>query len=101
MPRRRSGAAAPVIVGLRKRKDAAAFIEAIAPSVDRIIAAPLRAEHVAPLEIAKLARQFGKPVYAASSLSDAMQNAAQLPAPRVLICGSFLLAAEALAAENV
>jgi dihydrofolate synthase / folylpolyglutamate synthase len=30
-----------------------------------------------------------------------MQNAAQLPAPRVLICGSFLLAAEALAAESV
>ena len=29
-------------------------------------------------------------------LDAAMQNAAQLPAPRVLICGSFLLAAEAL-----
>jgi hypothetical protein len=29
-----------------------------------------------------------------------MQIAAQLPAPRVLICGSFVLAAEALAAEN-
>jgi hypothetical protein len=36
----------------------------------------------------------------AASLSDAIENAAQLPAPRVLICGSFLLAAEALAAEN-
>ena len=36
----------------------------------------------------------------AASLAEAMQNAAQLPAPRVLICGSFLLAAEALALEN-
>jgi dihydrofolate synthase/folylpolyglutamate synthase len=96
----RRGGESIVIVGLRKRKDAAAFIEAIARGADRIIATPLREEHVEPLEIAKLARQFGKPIYAASSLSDAMQNAAQLPAPRLLICGSFLLAAEALAAEN-
>jgi hypothetical protein len=29
-----------------------------------------------------------------------MQHAAQLSAPRVLICGSFVLAAEALAAES-
>lgn len=96
----RRGGESTVIIGLRKRKDAAAFIEAIAPGADRIVAAPLREEHVEPIEIARLARQHGKPVYAASSLSDAMQNAAQLPAPRVLICGSFLLAAEALAAEN-
>ncbi len=97
----RRGGETTVIVGLRKRKDAAAFIEAIAPIADRIIAAPLREDHVAPLEIERLARKLGKAVYAASSLSDAMQNAAQLPAPRLLICGSFLLAAEALAAENV
>lgn len=96
----RRGGESIVIVGLRKRKDAAAFIEAISSGADRIIAAPLPEGHVEPLEIAKLARQFGKPIYAASSLSDAMQNAAQLPAPRLLICGSFLLAAEALAAEN-
>jgi len=96
----RRGGESTVIIGLRKRKDAAAFIEAIAPGADRIIAAPLREEHVEPLDIAKLARQHGKPIYAASSLSDAMQNAAQSPAPRVLICGSFLLAAEALALEG-
>jgi hypothetical protein len=41
-----------------------------------------------------------KPAHAAPSLAAAMQSAAQFPAPRVLICGSFLLAAEALAAEN-
>src|SRR5690606_28831491 len=86
--------------GLRKRKDAAAFIGAIARSVDRIIAVPLSEDHIAPQQIASLAHQLDKHASTAPSLADAMQNAAQLPAPRVLICGSFLLAAEALAAES-
>lgn len=96
----RRGGENVVIVGLRKRKDSATFIGAIARGADRIIAVPLSNEHVEPHQIASLARQLDKHVQAAASLSEAMQNAAQLPAPRVLICGSFLLAAEALAAES-
>ena len=96
----RRGGENTVIVGLRKRKDAAAFIGAIARGADRIIAVPLSEEHIGPHHIASLAHQLDKHARAASSLNDAMQNAAQLPAPRVLICGSFLLAAEALARET-
>lgn len=97
----RRGGDNTMIVGLRKRKDAAAFIGAIARGADRIIAVPLSEEHIAPHAIASLAHQLDKHASTASSLNEAMQNAAQLTAPRVLICGSFLLAAEALAAENV
>ncbi|MBL8546486.1 MAG: bifunctional folylpolyglutamate synthase/dihydrofolate synthase [Hyphomonadaceae bacterium] len=98
--RARRGGESTVIVGLRKRKDAAAFIGAIAPGADRIIAVPLSDEHVAPPYIASLAHRFDTRAQTAASLTEAMQDAAQSPAPRVLICGSFLLAAEALAAEN-
>ncbi len=96
----RRGGESTVIVGLRKRKDAAAFIGAIARGADRIIAVPLSEDHIAPHHIASLAHQLDTPARTAASLAAAMQNAAQLPAPRVLICGSFLLAAEALAAES-
>lgn len=96
----RRGGENTVIVGLRKRKDAAAFVGAIARGADRIIAMPLSDDHVDPDHIASLAHQLDKHASTAPSLAGAMQNAAQLPAPRLLICGSFLLAAEALAAEN-
>jgi len=96
----RRGGETTVIVGLRKRKDAATFIGAIVRGADRIIAVPLSDDHIAPHAIASLAHQLYKHARTAASLSEAMQNAAQLPAPRVLICGSFLLAAEALAAES-
>ena len=79
------------IVGLRARKDAAAFVDALAGGADQVIAVPLAEDHVAPSSIAKIA---------APSLVAAMQNVAQFPAPRVLICGSLLLAAEALRLEN-
>lgn len=79
------------IVGLRARKDVGAFVEALRDGADHIIAVPLSEAH-APLEqISSLQ---------SPTLAAAMQSAAQFPAPRVLICGSFLLAAEALAAER-
>src|SRR5690606_10607658 len=96
----RRGGTNVAIVGLRKRKDAAAFIAALAPALDLFIAAPLNEDHVAPDELAALARASGLEAGTAPSLEAAMQNAAQSPAPRVLICGSFLLAAEALALES-
>ncbi len=93
---------APVVavVGMRARKESDAFVGALAGAVDQVIAVPLSETHVAPTLIAAQAEAMGIEAKTAPSLAAAMQNAAQLPAPRVLICGSLLLAAEALAAEN-
>jgi dihydrofolate synthase / folylpolyglutamate synthase len=88
------------IVGMRARKDADRFISALAGSVDRVIAVPLSEAHIAPDTISAIGEARGVETGTAPSLTAAMQNAAQLPAPRVLICGSFLLAAEALALES-
>lgn len=98
--KRQRGGQNTVILGLRERKDAPAFLAAIAAGADRIIAVPLGAAHVPPEQLSGLANQLGARGYTAPSLAAAMQNATQFPAPRVLICGSFLLAAEALAAES-
>jgi dihydrofolate synthase/folylpolyglutamate synthase len=88
---RKREAPAIAIIGMRARKDAAAFVGALGGTVDQIIAVPLAEEHAAPSSIAEIT---------APSLEAAMQNAAQFPAPRVLICGSLVLAAEALALEG-
>lgn len=88
------------IVGMRARKDADAFVSTLAGAVDRLIAVPLAEHHIAPSTLAQIATAKDITASTAPSLAAAMQNAAQLPAPRVLICGSFLLAAEALAAES-
>lgn len=89
-----------VIVGLRSRKDAAHFTASILRGADRLIAVPLADAHIPPSSIASLAQNIDATARTAPSLAAAMQIAAQFPAPRVLICGSFLLAAEALAAES-
>jgi dihydrofolate synthase/folylpolyglutamate synthase len=91
--------AAVAIVGLRKRKDADAFVRSLRPAAPRLLAVPLTEAHVDPHQLADIAEKAGVQAAAAPSLAAAMQNAAQSPAPRILICGSFLLAAEALAAE--
>ena len=96
----RRGGSTIAIVGLRKRKDALSFIAAIAAGAEHIIAVPLREDHVSVHEMAALGDRLGREVATAPTLAAAMQNAAQLPVPRVLICGSFVLAAEALAAER-
>lgn len=89
------------IVGLRARKDSEAFVNALAAGVaDKIIAVPLADAHIPPDRIAALARQRNITGRSAATLKAAMKNAARAPAPRVLICGSFLLAAEALALEG-
>ena len=96
---RRREAPTIAIIGMRARKDADSFIGALAGAVDHVIGVSLSEAHVAPAMIAAICDAFDVASSAAPSLTAAMQNAAQLPAPRVLICGSFLLAAEALAAE--
>lgn len=96
----RRGGTNVAIVGLRKRKDATLFVAAVARFAQHVIAVPLPDDYVSINQIAKVASDLGIEAETAPSLGAAMQNAAQLPAPRVLICGSFLLAAEALAAES-
>lgn len=88
------------LVGLRARKDAEAFLRALAPAVDCVVAVPLAEAHQTADTIATICNELGIRATAAGSLKAAMQNAAQFPAPRVLICGSFLLAAEALKLES-
>lgn len=97
---RKRAATAVAIVGIRSRKDAEAFFSALAPSLDRLIAVPLAEAHVAPVMINAICDAFDVASSQAPSLQAAMQAAARFPAPRVLICGSFLLAAEALRFES-
>lgn len=100
MKTRRSGMNV-AIVGLRARKDANAFIGKLKHGIDALIAVPLSEAHIELARVSQLALDAGLEARTAPSLAAAMQIAAQLPAPRVLICGSFVLAAEALAAESV
>ncbi len=97
---RRTRRTTVAIIALRARKDAAAFVAALARAVDHIIAVPL-AEAYAPAEnIVQTSRPHTVSASAACSLDTAMQDASRFAAPRVLICGSFLLAAEALTLES-
>jgi len=96
----RRGGANIAIVGQRLRKDAEAFLHQLCAGVDAVIATPMPEAHVEPERIAHLARENGIEATTAPTLLQAMKIAAQYPAPRVLICGSFLMAAEALAAES-
>jgi dihydrofolate synthase / folylpolyglutamate synthase len=97
---RRAPRPVTLILALRARKDARAFLAALAPNVARVIAVPLAEDHVGPETISALAREAGLSADAAPSLHVAMNNAAQSPAPRVVISGSLLLAAEALSDTN-
>lgn len=97
---RRRAATVVAIIGLRARKDADAFMGALTGAVDHVIAAPLPETHVAPANITALCATLGVACSEAPSLEAAMQTAAQFHAPRVLIFGSFLLAAEALKRES-
>lgn len=88
-----------VIFNARPRKEWSVAIKPLAQMCERFIAVPMEGG-VDPAQIAAHAASEGATSTVAPSLAAAMQIAAQLPAPRVLICGSFVLAAEALAAES-
>jgi len=88
-----------VIFAVRPRKNWAAALKPLAMKAESVIAVPMQ-DGVDTQTVADYARSEGTNAMAAPSLAAAMQNAAQLPAPRVLICGSFVIAAEALAAES-
>jgi dihydrofolate synthase/folylpolyglutamate synthase len=85
------------IVGMRARKDGQRFVEELSTGVARFIFVPLEGDAcIPPEELAGYAHELNALADTAPSLEAAMQNAAQSSAPRVLVCGSFLLAAEAL-----
>jgi dihydrofolate synthase/folylpolyglutamate synthase len=89
-----------VIFAARARKDWAPALKHLATIADCIIATPLREGGVQPAHVVAYARSEGARSEPAATLDEALAMAARFPAPRVLICGSFLLAAEALAAES-
>ena len=85
------------IVAMRARKDGRRFVEELSTGVARFIFVTLEGDAcIPPEELVQYARGLNAPAETASSLEAAMQEAAQSPAPRVLMCGSFLLAAKAL-----
>lgn len=95
--RRKRPARTALIVGLRARKDWRAFVEALAPSADHVIAVPVT--EGAPSEaIADQARAQGAEAHTAENIKHALDVALNSGAKRVLVCGSFLLTAEALRA---
>ncbi len=99
--RRRREAPVIIIVGMLARKHADSFIAALARGADHVIATPLQQQHVAPELIAAEATMLGVTASTSLTLEAAMRDAAaRFVAPRVLICGSFVLAAEALRLEG-
>jgi len=98
--RRRTPRPTIAIIGIRARKDAPAFVANIARAATAVIGVPLSEDHELAERIASFAAEHGADSAFAPSLEAAMQKAALSPAPRVLICGSFLLAAEALKLEG-
>jgi dihydrofolate synthase/folylpolyglutamate synthase len=94
---RKRPARTALIVGLRARKDWRAFLDALAPSAQHLIALPLSEESADPAAIVAHARTLGVASETAPDIPDALTRALAQGATRVLICGSLLLAAKALA----
>ncbi|MES1200774.1 MAG: folylpolyglutamate synthase/dihydrofolate synthase family protein [Pseudomonadota bacterium] len=88
---RKRKAKTALVVGLRARKDWRGFADVLNGATDFAFAVPLQ-DGAAPGELAEALG--GR---AAPNLDAAMQNALDLGAERVVICGSFALVAEALA----
>jgi dihydrofolate synthase/folylpolyglutamate synthase len=86
------------IIGMRARKDWIAFLEALPLAGGLVIATPLGAEGVDPLDIADYANVLGADAHTAPDLPQAMSAALSYGAQRIVICGSLLLAGEALRA---
>jgi dihydrofolate synthase/folylpolyglutamate synthase len=88
------------IVGMLARKDADAFVTALAPAIDCLVAVDLGPDAVRPITLIEASAAAGIAVSSENCLHDAMAlYAPQYEAPRVIICGSLALAAEALKLE--
>lgn len=94
-----------LILGMMANKDAAGWIEAMAPCIAGMIAVPIADHaHHAPEALAALAEAHGIPSATASGIRSALAMAAQMPdelgAVPVLIAGSLYLAGEVLRANG-
>lgn len=95
---RKRPARTALVIGLRTRKDWRAFIDTLAASAAFIAAVPLE-DGVAPGELAQHARARGVEALEAQNVEQAVAQASGRGARRILVCGSLLLAAQALAAR--
>jgi dihydrofolate synthase/folylpolyglutamate synthase len=86
-----------LVLGMLANKDARGVLRLLAPAVSRIVAVPVpgHACH-APAMLAALAAEFGVAGGVADDLPQALDLAANIDAPVVLIAGSLYLAGEAL-----
>jgi dihydrofolate synthase/folylpolyglutamate synthase len=86
------------IIGMRARKDGAAFMAALSPALTRVIAVPIaNEEHIDPEQLVTLAKARGLHAETADGLDDAMQKATRTRDARILVCGSLALAGAVLA----
>lgn len=86
------------VIGMRARKDWRAFLDALTVRGAIVIALPLDDESADPAELAGYAHTLGADAYTAPNLQNAMSAALSYGAQRIAICGSLLLAGEALRA---
>lgn len=91
-----------LVVAMQENKDAAGFLEPLAPAADRLIAIDLPGDtpgHAAD-DLAAIAINMGLGADTAPSLEDALIAATDGPAERILVCGSLYLAGEVLDANG-
>ena len=88
----------PSDVALRARKDVEGFVAALAPALQGLIALALTEDGSAdPRALVRAAQASGVAARAAPDLDTAPTAALETPAPRILVCGSFALAAQIMA----
>lgn len=85
------------IAGMRARKDSATFVDHLAPALSQLIVVPLEGDANAdPEAMCARARTARVAAHQRATLDAAITAALDTPTPRILICGSLLLAGEAL-----
>ncbi|MDE2446992.1 MAG: bifunctional folylpolyglutamate synthase/dihydrofolate synthase [Alphaproteobacteria bacterium] len=92
-----------MIWGMLNTKNPGSFISQFKGLAQRVftIAIPDEINTIAAQDLAAIAHQYGVEARSASSLQNALEQAASLhPAPRIVICGSLYLAGHVLAAQN-
>jgi dihydrofolate synthase/folylpolyglutamate synthase len=85
-----------IVLGMRARKDAKAFLEELKQTGAALYCVPLSEDGADPVQLAAAAAYLGIEAEASASLQDAITKARNSGASRILICGSLLLAGEAL-----
>lgn len=90
-----------IIMAMLANKDATAFLAALKPVAERLIAIPMPKGHAgrAPESLAKIANEIGIKAETAEDVSSAVQHASGFKTS-VLICGSLYLAGDVLQLNN-